>query len=300
MTSGPRSAATYMIGAAFAFALMTLFVRLAGRGMPSQEIVTARAGFTLLFTYVLLRRSRMPMLGNNRRLLLLRGLSGFAALSCVYYAVTSLPLAEATVIQYLHPTFTAVLASKVLGERVRRGTGTSLLLGAAGVVLIARPDVMLQQGGAALPTLGLAAAIGGALLTSCAYVIVRKLGQTEDPLVIVFYFPMVALPASIPAMVAAGAVWPTPGEWVLLLLVGISTQVGQLSITRGLQLHEVGKASVYSYTQVLFATLLGAVFLDELPTPWTLAGGALILASAVVAKNAERQPAPTRAAAPRA
>lgn len=282
-----------MIGSALAFALMTLFVRLAGRGLPSQEIVSARAALTLVFTFAMLRRAGVAPLGNNRRLLLLRGVSGFIALSCVYYAVTTLPLAEATVIQYLHPTFTAVLAARVLGEPIKAGMGVSLALGAFGVLLIARPLELLQGGASALPTLGLLAAVGGALLTSVAYVVVRKLGETEDPLVIVFYFPLVALPASIPAMAAAGARWPTPLEWLLLLLVGISTQFGQLSITRGLQLHQVGNASVYSYTQVLFASGLGAVFLGELPTPWTLAGGALILVSALVARRAERATPPT-------
>lgn len=289
VASRHRSAATYMVGSALAFALMTLFVKVAGKRLPSQEIVAARAALTLLFTYVLLRRVGTSPLGHDRRLLLLRGLLGFCALSSVYYAVTALPLAEATVIQYLHPTFTALLAARFLGERLRRGVAASLICGAVGVAAIARPASVFGGDGAPLPTPGLVAALAGAMFTSCAYVVVRKLGQREDPLVIVFYFPLVALPASIPTM-AADAMWPTPMEWLLLLAVGACTQVGQLSITRGLQLHEAGFAAVYSYTQVLFAVLLGMLFLGEYPGPWTLVGGALILASAALNLSRERAP----------
>ncbi|MDH5675497.1 MAG: DMT family transporter [Myxococcales bacterium] len=297
MGSHRPGAATYMIGSAFAFALMTFFVKLAGQRLPSQEIVSARAALTLVFTYAMLRRAGVPSLGHNRKLLLLRGLCGFCALSCVYYAVTVLPLAEATVIQYLHPTFTALLAARVLGERLHRGVVGSLVLGALGVLVVARP-ASLFGGGAALPTLGLLAALGGALLTSCAYVVVRKLGQRENPLVIVLYFPLVALPASIPTAAAVGPLWPTPGEWLLLLLVGISTQVGQLAVTHGLQRFEAGSAAIYSYTQVLFAVVLGAIFLDEVPSLFTLVGGSLIVLSAAL----HRAPVPMRqgAAATRA
>src|SRR5688572_20362062 len=99
-----------MIVSAFAFSVMTLLVKLAGQRIPSQEIVTVRAALTLLLSYAALRRAGLPVLGTRRPLLIVRGLFGFAALSCIYYAVTHMPLAEATVIQYLHPPFTALLA----------------------------------------------------------------------------------------------------------------------------------------------------------------------------------------------
>ncbi len=273
--------ARYMVLSAFAFSVMTLFVKLAGRRLPSQELVTARAAVTLVLSYVALRRARVPLLGSRSPLLWLRGLTGFLALSCVYYAVTHMPLAEATLLQYLHPAFTALLAALVLRERLHPATLVSIALSMGGLLVILRPATLLSSGHGAVPTLALMAAVGGALLTACAYVIVRKLGQREHPLVIVFYFPFVALPASIPGMWHT-ALWPVGWEWVLLLLLGVSTQIGQVAITRGLQLDHAGRAASYSFLQVVFAAVWGALFFAEVPSSTTIAGALLIMLGSVV------------------
>ena len=270
-----------MLLSAFAFSLMTLFVKLAGQSLPTQEIVTARALLTLVFTLVALRRARIAPLGSKRPLLWLRGAIGFLALSCVYYAVTHLPLAEATVLQYLHPPLTAALAAWLLRERLDRTVFISLGLGVVGVLLVSQPSALFGLGSQTLPVWGVAAAIGGAVLSSCAYVIVRKLGASEDPLVIVLYFPLVALPASVPALIDH-AVMPQGLEWLWLLLVGISTQVGQVSITRALTLDAASRTAAYAYVQVPLAALWGALFFDAWPNLYSALGAVLILGGALM------------------
>jgi drug/metabolite transporter (DMT)-like permease len=270
-----------MLVGALAFSVMTLFVKLAGQRLPSQEIVAARALLTFVFSYVALRRAGIPALGSMQPLLWLRGVFGFLALTSVYYAVTHLPLAEATVLQYLHPPLTATLAWLVLRERADRSVAVSLVLGIAGVVLIAQPAALFGSDRIALSSLGLAAAVAGAVFSSCAYVTIRKLGASEHPLVIVLYFPLIALPASIPPLLA-GAVWPSGLDWLWLLLVGISTQIGQVSFTRALMLDAVGRNAAYSYVQVPFAALWGALFFDALPNRYSFAGSLLILAGAML------------------
>jgi drug/metabolite transporter (DMT)-like permease len=270
-----------MLLAAFAFSLMTLFVKLAGQRLPAQEIVAVRAALTLLFSYVALRKAGLPPLGSGRPLLWVRGLCGFSALSCVYYAVTHLPLAEATVMQYLHPPLTAVLASIVLRERLDRSVGISLALGLLGLVLIAQPSALFGNTTAALPPLAVAAAVGGAVFSSCAYVAVRKLGTSEHPLVIILYFPLVAVPASIPGLLAT-AIWPHGFEWLWLLSVGISTQIGQVAITRALSLDAASRTAAYSYVQVPLAALWGALFFDAVPNSYSMLGALLILWGAVI------------------
>jgi drug/metabolite transporter (DMT)-like permease len=199
----------------------------------------------------------------------------------VYYAVSHLPLAEATVLQYLHPPLTAVLAAYFLRERLDRPVIFSLVLGLAGVVLVAQPRMLFGGAGDPLPPLAVAAAIGGAALSSCAYVMVRKLGASEHPLVIVLYFPLVALPASLPALITI-AVWPRGLDWLWLMLVGISTQVGQVSITRALALGAAGRTAVYSYAQVPLAALWGALFFNAWPNSYSTLGALLILLGAVL------------------
>jgi drug/metabolite transporter (DMT)-like permease len=270
---------------------MTLFVKLACARLPTQEVVSARAALTLVFSYVALVRAKIPVLGSGRPLLWLRGASGFAALSCVYYAVTHLPLAEATVLQYLHPPLTAALAAWVLRERLDRTVIVSLALGLIGVVVVAQPRTLFGGSGAPLPPLAVGAALAGAVLSSCAYVMVRKLGASEHPLVIVLYFPLVALPASLPALLTT-AVWPHGLEWLWLLIVGVSTQIGQVSITRALALGAAGRTAVYSYVQVPLAALWGAAFFDAWPNLYSILGALLILFGALLSVRSHSQTRP--------
>ena len=273
-----RPGVRFMLASALAFSVMTAFVKLAGERLPSQEIVFARALISVVLSVSLLARARVALWGTRARrpLLLLRGIFGFAGLSCVFYAVTHMPLAEAVVIQYLHPLFTAVLAAFFLGERVDRGVATGAALSLLGVLLVAKP-AMLFGAGQSLPTLALLAALGGAFFSGCAYVCVRKLGETEHPLVIVLYFPLVTVPATLPTLVGS-AVLPEGQEWLWLLCVGVFAQLGQVALTRGMQHESAARATGLSYMQVVFAALWGVLLFDEIPDALAVAGAGLILA----------------------
>jgi drug/metabolite transporter (DMT)-like permease len=268
----------FMLLSAFAFSVMGAFVKLAGTRLPTSELITARALVTLIVSALLLRRRRLSPWGHRRGLLFVRGCFGFCGLCCVYYALTHLPLAEATVLQYLHPVFTAMLAARLIAEVPTRRVLFSIALSLTGALLVARPSLLFGQATAPLDALGVAAAIAGAVFSALAYVTVRKLNQTEDPDVITFYFPLVALPASLPAL-ATDAVLPTGVEWLWLLLLGLATQVGQIALTYGMKTETASRATSFSYMQIVFATLLGAAVFGELPHPLTLVGMALIVAA---------------------
>lgn len=281
----PPSGLRLMALSALAFSLMNVLVKQLGARLPTQEIVFVRALVSLAISGALLRAAGVRGLGRRRGLLLLRGLWGYAALSCVFFAVARLPLAEATMIQYLHPTLTALLAAAVLGERGDRALVASLGLGTAGVALVVRPAFLFGGAAAPLDALAVAAALAGAALTAVAYVGVRELSRTEHPLVIVLWFPLVAAPAALPGTLARG-VWPTLGEWALLLGVGVLAQLGQVWLTRGLARETAGRATALSYLQIAFAVLWGWWFFAELPGPWTGAGAALIAAGTGIGARA--------------
>lgn len=270
-----------MLLSALAFSVMTLLVKLCGRTLPTQEIVLARALLTLLFTLFALWRAGVKPLGSMQPLLWLRGVTGSLALVCVYYAVKHLPLAEATVLQYLYPPLTAALAAWLLHERLHSVVFVSLALGIVGIVLVAQPSALFGVHSEPASGLAIAAAIGGAVLSACAYVIVRKLGATEHPLVIVLYFPLVALPCSLPGLLDH-FVWPQGVEWLWLLGVGVATQTGQVSITKALSLDAASKTAAYSYVQVPLAALWGALFFDAWPNTYSALGALLILTGAVL------------------
>ncbi len=283
--------ARYMILSAFAFSVMSLFVKLAGQRIPPHEIVAARAAISLVLSYLVLAKAGIPIWGHRKGLLIARGCVGFIALSCVYYALTVLPLAEATVIQYLHPMFTALLAAFFLRERPGVAVIACIVLSFVGLILVAQPGFLFGGDDAGLPPLALAAAVAGAFGSGAAYVLVRKLAATEHPLVIVFYFPLVALPATFPAM-WLDFVWPQGVEWLLLLAVGITTQVGQVALTKGMQLETAARATSFSYIQIIFATSWGVFFFGDVPSAWTWAGAFLIVGGTLLNLiPRERQPA---------
>lgn len=268
----------YMLGSALFFSLMSLMVKAAGQRLPSSEIVLARAGVALVLSYVLLRRRGIPVLGGDaKHLLLLRGLLGFGGLTCFFYALTRLPLADASVIIYMNPLFVAVFAAAFLKERIGWAEFGALLVSLCGVVLIAQPSVLFG-GDARLDMVAVAVAVVGAVFAGAAYTTVRALRGREDPLVVIFYFPLIATPLALP-VAWPELLMPTPWEWLLLLGVGATTQIAQVFLTRGLYLEPAGRAMSVSYVQIVFAFLWGALLFEELPTTLSVVGVCLILGS---------------------
>lgn len=251
----------YMLASAFFFSVMSLLVKAAGQGLPSQEIVMARGVVTLLLSYWMLRRAGVALWGNRRWILVLRGLLGFGALSCFYFALTRLPIAEATVLHYTNPLWTALLAALLLGEGLSAWVIGPILISFAGVVLVARPEFLFGAVASPIDPVGLGVVLLGAVLSAGAYVAVREASKTEHHLVIVFYFPLITVPATLPF--AGSFEWPTGWEWPLLLGVGVSTQVAQIFLTRGLTLEPAGRAMAVGYSQILFVTVWGMLFFGE-------------------------------------
>ncbi|MFM2655135.1 DMT family transporter [Vibrio owensii] len=271
----------FMVLSAFGFALMSATVKhVSLHGIPVFEIVAARALVSLVISYLDVKRKGISVWGNNKPLLFARGAVGTMALMCVYYSVTTLPLAEATIFQYIHPVFTALLAVFFLKERIQSSTFICIALCLLGVYVMVRPEAG-PDAEHALPMFSVMFAILGAFGSSIAYVIVRKLSQTEDSSVIIFYFPLVALPASI-LLIGDQFVMPDLYLTMMLVLVGVFTQIGQLGLTKAMQTQEAGKASAYSYVQIIFSVVLGIVFFGELPSAWTYLGGALIVTGALI------------------
>jgi len=275
--------ARYMIMGTFGFAVMGVFVKIAGAGgIPVLEVVAARALVSLILSYIDIRRKRIPVWGQRKGLLFARGMVGAAALACVYYSLISLPFAEATALQYLHPMFTAIIAFLFLRESLSLPTLLCIFLSFLGLLVIVQPPILLMASEPLpYPPLAIMAAITGALGSAVAYVLVRKLNATEDSTVIIFYFPMVALPLSLMAL-GNDFVIPSLDMIGALLMVGIGTQIGQIGLTKAMQTEKAGKAMSFSYLQVVFALVFGMCFFDEIPSLWTLLGAGLIIAGALI------------------
>lgn len=275
-----------MVGAAFLFSLMSLFVKLVGQRLPSQEIVAVRSVVTLTYSYLAVRWIGKSPWGDNKALLTLRGLLGFGGLSCFYFALTKLPLADATVIQYTNPVITALLAALFLDESLGGAEVLGALLSLGGVTLIAKPSFLFSDT-AGLSLLYVGVALMGALFSAAAYTVVRKLRETEHPFVVVFYFPLIATLGSIPTAAATNATWPTPLEWVYLIIgIGFSAQIAQILLTQGLHKERAGRAMAMTYLQIVFAAIWGMFFFQEFPGLLSILGALLVISGTiVVARN---------------
>jgi drug/metabolite transporter (DMT)-like permease len=276
----PMPASLAMVASALFFSLMGVCVKQVGTRIPATEVVLARAVVSVVLSWWMLRRAGIAPWGQRRGLLIWRGAIGTLALLCVYQALALLPLAAATVLQYSYPTFTALLAWLSLGEPVGPRLLGAVALGWMGVMVLAWPPAGAELG-TSLPPLAVAIALVGAFSTALAYVSVRALRHSEHPLVIVFYFPLVALVLSLP-LVLMNPVVPSWGELVWLLGVGLFTQLGQLTLTAGLMGLPAARATAISYVQVAFAVLWGWLIFAEPLEGTTLVGGLLVLAAALI------------------
>lgn len=264
-----------MAVSAFFFALMAALAKVAGGSVPLFEIVFARSLVVTVLSGRGLVRAGRGFRGREPRILVLRGILGFGALSCFYFAVVHLPLADATVIHFMNPVFTAFIASVVLREHLGLKEAALVLASLGGVFLVSRPAFLFGGGG--LPPVPVMVGLCGALLSASAYVTVRRL-RGEPPMLIVFYFAAVCTLLSLP-MVLRDPTVPEPGMLLVLLGVGLATHLGQVWVTWGLRLERAGRASAVGYLQIVFAAGWGWLFFRELPDVWTWVGAAVIVAS---------------------
>ena len=258
------------------FSVMSVFAKLAGERLPTMELVLARVVVTLVMSWWAIKSLGLYPWGNNRKLLLMRGFAGFMGLSCYFYAINHLPLADATVIQFCNPMLAALIAVFALREPLRGTDVIATVLSMAGVVLVAQPTFLFARG-TPLDPVAVVIGIVGAIFSAISYVVIRRLGSTEHHMVVVFYFPLVTGPASLPLLAVEGVVLPQGIEWVFLLGIGVAAQLGQIEITKGYKLETAGRASGVTYLQIVLAYAWGILLFGEYPNALSVLGAILVV-----------------------
>ncbi len=244
----------HMLVAGIFFSFMNVGVKYLDN-IPAIEIVFFRSLVTLVISALMIKRLGISFLGNNKLILFLRGLFGLVALSLYFLCLQKMPFASAVTIMQLSPIFTAILAIFILKERVALPQWFFFLVSFAGVAIIKgfNPD---------MPILYFLLAILAAFISALAYNMIRKLKDTDHPLVVVFYFPLIALPV---AGILTYFKWVQPNmmEYLILIGIGISTQIAQVNMTKALQLEEVAKVSIVRYLTIVYAIIIGYVFFKD-------------------------------------
>jgi RarD protein len=262
-----------MLLAVFFFALMNVFVKFLPH-IPAIEIVLFRSIFSFVASFLILKQQGVPVLGNNRKWLVIRGVVGSVGLIAFFYTLQNIPLASAVTIHYLSPIFTSVLGIFIVKERVRPMQFFYFTIAFAGVLVIEGFDPRVDL-------LFLGVGIIAALFSGLAYNVIRKLKNTEHPLVIVFYFPLVTIPV---AGVVSYYFWVTPQgwDWAWLLAIGIFTQAAQHLLTLAYQNARVARVASLTYIGLIYALGFGFFLFDETYNVQTYAGMLLVLSGVIL------------------
>ena len=276
----------FLLGSGLAFSLMSVCVKAIGGRIPVSELVFARAVISLIMTRFLLFKNNINPWGYQKKLLLIRGLIGTLALFCIFKALIILPIATATVIQYIYPTFTVISAYFILKENINTNIVYSIIIGWLGIILVSQPQWNSRNNLFPI-VISISIALIGALMTSLAYICVRKLSAKEHPLVIIYYFPLVSIPLSIPLLIN-NFILPSGIEWLWIIGIGFFTQIGQLCITEGLRLIPAGQATSLNYSQVIFSSIWGVLIFQEAITKTIYLGGLCVLISTIISISASK------------
>jgi len=259
----------FMLLATFLFALMTVFVKLVPN-IPVLEIIFFRAVFSIVVCLYSLIRARVPVFGNNKPILVLRGLAGVMALSLNYYLIQEVPLAAASTLTYLAPIFTTVLGIFFVKEKISPLQFAFFALSFSGILVIQGFDNRISL-------FHLLVGISTSMLMGLAYNCVRKLSTTEHPVVIMFYFPLLCLPVT-GFWIIFNWTMPEGREWLYLAMVSLTSQVAQYYLTRAYQISEIASVSIVSYTSIIYTIVLGLIIFGESFNSMTYLGMALVIA----------------------
>lgn len=244
---------------------------------PVAGIMFFRNFLALIFIVPLVMRVGFSELKTpNLGIHLQRGIFGVSAMFCMFYAFSTIKLSEAILLKATSPVMLSLMAWLVLREKLPAMTWLAIALAFLGVVIIANPsdiDLSVQ--------LGFIAGIASALLAALAKIMVRKLGRTESPEVIIFYFAVCGSVFTLPF-----ALWQwqvvSLSNWGFLIFIALLATFGQLFITKAYTVAKAGKVSIFSYLSMPIAGLLGWFIWGESFDLPLLIGSAIVIAAGVL------------------
>ena len=277
-----------MLAASFLFAIMGAFAKLTSESMSSLEVVFFRNLFGVLIIGAAIMRKPMRHEGGRPFLLLFRGLMGFAALLAFFYNIAHIPLGDAMTFSKTSPIFTAIFAWMFLNEKLPLRGWLAVMVGFVGIVMITKPTGMMLS---KTDILGIASGIGAAL----AYTSVRELKRYYDTRAIVLSFMgvgtvgplllMLLSPyADIPALdfMFGTFILPEGIVWFYVAGMGLFATFAQVYMTKAYGESQAGIVGAVSYTNIVFAIIIGLMLGDALPDLLTLSGIILIVFGGII------------------
>ena len=269
----------FIILAGFFFASMSFFVRLSG-DLPTMEKAFFRNAVAVLVAAFMLARTKegFHVQKGSWPDLLMRSFCGTVGLICNFYAVDHMNIADANILNKLSPFFAILMSYFILKEKANKVEWACVVVAFIGAVFVVKPAFNMQFVNAMIGVIG-------GLGAGIAYTFVRKLGKKgERGPIIVMVFSTFSCLCTLPFLISEFQ--PMKAVQLLcLLMAGGSAAGGQIFITKAYTKAPAKEISVFDYTQVLFAALLGFVFFGQIPDWMSLVGYLIIIGSAIFKWN---------------
>ena len=274
--------ALWLVSGGFIFTSTSAMIRLLSAQVESVQTAFFRAALSVILLLPMIAAGRVKP-WHSKRIVghFWRTAMGTGSMVLGFYAVSMLPLADATAIAFSQPLFSVVVAALVLGEKVRWRRWSATVIGFAGVLVMVRPGEGSLQ-------LGALVALANAAAVSLSILLVRRLSDSETPLMILTQF---AIFSTILLTVPAILVWRWPDLWGWVLAVGIalSATVGQYFWVQAFKAGEMSAVAPFEYMRLPFAVFVGWLIWGEMPVIWTYLGASIVIGSALYIAHREHQ-----------
>jgi len=284
--------ALWLVSGGFIFTSNSAMIRLLSAEVESVQTAFFRAFFSVLLLAPMILTGRVkPWQSQRIQGHFWRTAMGTTSMVLGFYAVSMLPLADATALAFSQPLFSVVLAALVLREKVRWRRWSATIVGFIGVLVMVRPGSGSLQPGAAVALLN-------ALASATSILLVRRLSDSEKPLMILTQFALFST-----LLLAGPAIWfwkwPSAWGWALAIGVSISATIGQYFWVQAFAVGEMSAVAPFDYLRLPFAVFVGWMIWSEMPVIWTYVGAAIVIASALYIAYRESQIVRQRRAAER-
>ncbi|MBU2997283.1 DMT family transporter [Cellulophaga baltica] len=268
-----KKALGFMILSTMSFTLMNTIVKYLVH-IPAYEIVFFRSLGTLVLTMSYLLKNKISILGNKRKLLILRGVVGVTSMTLFFMSLKYLSIGTAVSLRYIAPIFAAVFAIFLLKEKIKPMQWLFFGIAFSGVLILKGFDGEVNNTGLLLILIA-------AFFSGLVYVLIGKIGKQDHPVVVVNYFMFIATLVGGTLMIFD---WKTPEgiEWILLSVIGIFGYFGQLYMTKAFQLATTTQVAPLKYLEVLFTVVVGLFWFNEVYTLWSVLGMVMIIGGLIL------------------
>ncbi|MBW4707070.1 DMT family transporter [Roseobacter sp. YSTF-M11] len=297
----PGRAIALKLCAVFLFMVMAAIIKHVSGKVPPGEAVFFRSlcAMPVILLWLWQRgQLRQGLIPSNLMGHVWRGVFGTTAMGLTFAGLGLLPLPEVTAIGYASPMFTVLFAALFLGERVRIFRLSAVALGLIGVMIVMAPRLSVGADDISqAATLGAVMVLIASILRAMVQIQVRRLVKTDHTAAIVFYFSATAtcialLSAPISWVVDHPSfVWVRPDTAIVMWLItaGLVGGVAQIMVTSSYRFGGASMLAPFDYASMIFASIIGYVAFDEVPTGPIVIGASLVIAGGVLIIWRERQ-----------